>query len=94
MTTLIGEAIEREAKRRAMAATIAKHYGSQHDQSTHGSWARGSSAPDVKEATDDQGGLTVAPTTGERPSKGFAVAIPGKGVKIPKAKATADRIRK
>lgn len=95
--TITREVIDREAKRRAVRAALAKHGGpGDHaggtPQSTHGRWARGSSSADIAEDTEEQGGATVSPATGKRPSKGFAVAIPDRGRKIPHAKATPARI--
>lgn len=97
MTTTLTIAIDKERKRRVVAATIAKHYGSgDHPggtpQTTHGRGARGSSSTDIKEATDEKGGITVSPPSGERPTKGFAVALPDKGLKLPKARATSERV--
>jgi hypothetical protein len=89
--TTIGVQIDRERTRR-----LIKHYGSgDHPggtpQSTHGRGGRDSSTADIKEATEG-GGITVRTMSGERPEKGFAVALSEHGLKIPKARATRDRI--
>ena len=96
--TTIGVQIDRERTRRVIKA-VTKHQGpGDHPggtpQSTHGRGGRGSSTADIKEATDKAGGITIRTMTGERPEKGFAVALREHEVVVPKARATRDRIGK
>ena len=97
MTQTISESVDRERIRRFLIQKIDKHKGpGDHPggtpQSTHGRGGRDSSTGDIKEATDEQGGVTIRTMSGDRPERGFAVAVKGAGLKLPKARATADRI--
>ena len=99
MTQTISESVDRERIRRYLSKAVTKHKGpgdhpSGTPQSTHGRGGRDSSTGDIKEATDEAGGITIRTMSGDRPERGFAVAISGEGVKLPKARATADRIGK
>jgi hypothetical protein len=60
-------------------------------QSTHGRGARNASTGDIKEATD-KGGITIRTMTGERPEKGFAVAMREHEKVVPKARNTQASI--
>jgi hypothetical protein len=90
--TDIGVQIDRERTRRV----IKKHNGpGDHPggtpQTTHGRGARNASTGAIKEATD-KGGVTIRTMTGERPEKGFAVALRENELVLPKARATPARI--
>lgn len=98
-TQTISESVDRERTRRVLTKIIEKHYGpgnhaSGTPQTTHGRGGRDASTGDIKEATDTQGGITIRTMSGDRPQRGFSVAIKGPGVKLPKARATADRVGK
>lgn len=89
----IGDKIDRERTRRV----IVKHYGpgdhaSGTPQTTHGRGGRQSSTKDIRSATNQKGGVTIRTMSGERPEKGFAVAIPGLGKKIEKAEVSRGEI--
>lgn len=49
-----------------------------HDQRSHGNWARGTSGAKLKETITEQGGVTVDIMSGNMPSTGFSVALPGR----------------
>ena len=89
--------IERLINQRRVLIRMGKHQGpGDHKggtpQSTHGRGGRNASAGTIKSDTESDGGVTIRTMTGERPESGFAVGI--KGIKIPKARASEDRIRK
>lgn len=91
MTTTIGTHIDRERTRRV----IEKHLGpGDHPggtpQSTHGRGSRNASTRDIKSTTEDKGGLTIRTQTGERPERGFAVAISGRGKEVGKLELSRD----
>jgi len=76
---------------------ILKHKGpgdhpSGTPQSTHGRGGRKSSTKDIKEATERQGGLTIRTMSGERPERGFSVAIPGHEREIPRPEVSREEI--
>lgn len=91
MTVRLSDKIDRERTRRV----IEKHLGpgdhpSGTPQTTHGRGARKASSKDIKSTTERKGGLTIRTQTGERPDRGFAVAISGRGKEFGKLKLARD----
>ena len=84
------------ARRRTFreALGLSKHGGGSHDDSSHGNWARNTSAPKLKEKIKE-GGVTVDIRSGDMPSTGYAVALrKGTETKRPLGAVTEGWIRK
>lgn len=64
-----------------------------HDQTTHGSWARGTSSEQLSSKTRIAGGTTVNPATGESPTSGFMVADPVFSKQVPKGQFSRETMK-